>query len=248
MKLPNKCKGIILGSFSFGESNKIISILTNELGIIKVVANGIRKPTSKYSGAMELMNKVDIYVRKSKSSDLYTIREYELIKSFHSLRNTYEIICNLYYISEFIIKFFESEISSIKVYNNLFSLLLLLEKYPDSVNELRWAFVLKSLLLLGYLPNLKYCSDCGKKLDKNIYISSRDGWIFCSRCSEYNVDKKISYGAINFLELVLNYDYKNIVKLKVSKKVQEDLDAFFHSIIYGILGKEMKSEFMFDTL
>lgn len=246
MSNSDKCTGIVLGGFSFGESHKVLKIFTDKFGLIKVVANGIRKTSSKYSGSLELMNIVSILARKSKSSDLFTVRELELITSYHRLRDNYGVISSLYYISEFIGKFFENDSPSIEIYNELSDFLLSLEKHTNNINELRWAFLLKNLKILGYIPELDYCSQCGKKLDKkNIYISGRDGWIFCVDCAEYKVDKKISGGALGFLNLILKQrSYDNIAKFKVNDDVREDLDTFFRYIICGILGKELKSEKM----
>ncbi len=241
MSSNDKSIGVILGGFSFGESNKIIKILTKDIGLIKIVVNGIRKTTSKYSGSMELMNIVSLFARKSKSSDLYTMREFELIKSYHNLREDYSIISTLYYISEFISIFFDKEVPNIEIYNKLILFLKLLENNKDSLNVLRWGLILSYLNLLGYIPSLKNCSDCGKILDKNIYISSRDGWIFCIDCMEHKVDKKVSQGAISFLNIVMNNNYDDIVKLKVTDSVKDDIELFFKSIITGIIGKELKS-------
>ncbi len=248
MSSKEKTIGVVLGGFPFGESNKVIKILTEDLGLIKIVANGIRKTTSKYSGSLELMNLVSVQVRKSKSSDLFTLREFELLKSYHGLREDYYIISSLYYISEFISKFFENDVPNIEIYNLLILFLELLENNKDNINELRWGYLIKSLSILGYIPSLDKCSNCGKNLINNIYISSRDGWIFCYECMEHKIDKKISVGAINFLNIVLRNDYKEIIKLKVTDTVKNDLEEFFKSIIIGILGKGLKSEKMLYSI
>lgn len=243
-----KHEGIILGGHSFGESNKVINVITDNSGIISVVANGVRKTTSKFGGSMELMNIVSLLTRKSKSSDLYTVREAELVHSFHMLREQYETISNLYYISEFVSKFFKNDIPNIEVYNNLKAYLFFLEKAPGSINELRWYFVLNSLNKTGYLPTFEYCSNCNKKLDDKIYVSGRDGWIFCENCHEYKIDKKISVGAVNFLKMILDYRYDDIVRIKVTNEVEYEINDFLKSIIYGILGREIKSEKLINIL
>jgi DNA repair protein RecO (recombination protein O) len=139
-------------------------------------------------------------------------------------------------------------VPNIEIYNLLILFLELLENNKESINELRWGYLIKSLSILGYIPSLDKCSNCGKNLIKNIYISSRDGWIFCYECMEHKIDKKISVGAINFLNIVLRNDYKEIIKIKVSNTVKNDLEEFFNSIIIGILGKGLKSEKMLKSI
>ena len=52
-------EGIILDSYSFGESGRILKILTADYGIKTVTATGVREIKSKMRGSLDIMQVVN---------------------------------------------------------------------------------------------------------------------------------------------------------------------------------------------
>ena len=46
----HKWEGIVIKSRSYGESNKIVTLMTREAGKVAVMARGAKKPTSRLAG------------------------------------------------------------------------------------------------------------------------------------------------------------------------------------------------------
>jgi len=69
MKISNKKKkyfqteSIVLNLFNLGEADRIITLLTPNYGIIRAVAKGVRKPNSRNGGHLDILNKINAYVR-----------------------------------------------------------------------------------------------------------------------------------------------------------------------------------------
>ena len=57
-------EGLILKRANFGEADRMLTILTKNLGKISVVARGVRKITSRRAGNVELLNLVKIGLKK----------------------------------------------------------------------------------------------------------------------------------------------------------------------------------------
>ena len=67
MKTPNKhLKGIITRCTNYKESDRIFTLISDD-GIMKFIARGAKKPSSKLSGHIEPLNYVALYYRPSKS-------------------------------------------------------------------------------------------------------------------------------------------------------------------------------------
>lgn len=75
-----KTEGIILLQRNFGEADKLLTIYTKDYGKLTCIAKGVRRPSSKKSGHIELGNWCKIYVVEGKNIDLLT--EVEVKKSF----------------------------------------------------------------------------------------------------------------------------------------------------------------------
>jgi DNA repair protein RecO len=71
-------EGFILDSFPYGESGRILRILTKEFGIMSVVATGVRELKSKMRGSMDVLQLVTFeYVEGKEVNRLTGIHEKE---------------------------------------------------------------------------------------------------------------------------------------------------------------------------
>lgn len=73
---------IVLGRINFGESDKIITVITPEHGNLKLMARGVRKVKSKLAGGIELFSVSNISFIKGKS-DISTLVSTRLQTHFH---------------------------------------------------------------------------------------------------------------------------------------------------------------------
>ncbi len=245
-----KLRGFVLQAYPFGESHKIITLFTRELGKLKVIAHGVRKTKSKYGSSFELMNEVALVLTSSKQKDLYNIKEFNLLSSCHPLREDYKLIQLLYFLVEFINLFIHEETKDHKVYSFLRRTLDEGFIHKSSFYELIISFVLKTLNILGFLADLNLCSHCGNSLlqktgdqqkDKTIYLSNRSGWIFCNKCNNSYTDQEITLGTYRFLVSLLELDTRQISRLKIQGFIRRECDNSIEKLIVSILGKKLNS-------
>src|SRR3990167_384957 len=95
-----KTEGIILLQKNLGEADKLLTIYTKDRGKLTCIAKGVRRPTSKKSGHIELGNWCKIFVAKGKNIDLLT--EVELIKAFGAENFTSDKANKIYHLLEII--------------------------------------------------------------------------------------------------------------------------------------------------
>ena len=79
-----KSEGIIVKQIPLGESDKIITIITSKGLKIRAVAKGVRKPKSKLSGTIDLLNLVSVSVARGRNLDIlseaYALETFRTIK------------------------------------------------------------------------------------------------------------------------------------------------------------------------
>ena len=81
-------KGYILRRVNFGDSDRYITIFTQNHGKIEVVAKGVRKITSRRSGSLECLNLVQFATVKTAKN--YILTEVKLEKSYSHLKGDLE--------------------------------------------------------------------------------------------------------------------------------------------------------------
>ena len=79
---------VVLGSYKFGEADRVVVLLTQEHGKIRAVAKGVRKTKSSIGARLEPMSHVDVSLRSGK--DLDTVSEVRLVHTHSALRTDFD--------------------------------------------------------------------------------------------------------------------------------------------------------------
>lgn len=82
-----KCEGIILRTTDYGETNKIVTILTREWGKYGVMANGAKKPKSRLSAITQPFTYGYFLVQRG--SGMGSLQQGEIISSLRSLKRIF---------------------------------------------------------------------------------------------------------------------------------------------------------------
>lgn len=138
-------EGLILKRSNFGEADKILTVLTKNLGKISVVARGVRKITSRRAGNVELLNIVKMGLFKRKG---YTLTEAESIETFPGIKSNLAISSAAFHILELAVRFLPENQPNFRSYDLIIETLKKLEKNPRQL-MLR-AFEVKFLSILGF--------------------------------------------------------------------------------------------------
>lgn len=95
-------EGVIIGRRSFGEADRILTIFSKHYGKLRVVAKGVRRPTSRKRGSLEIFSYVKIALVKGRNLDVVT--EAELKDSFSSFRKDLVRVQVAYHLCEVVDK------------------------------------------------------------------------------------------------------------------------------------------------
>lgn len=122
--------GINLKGIPLGESDRILTILTPECGLIRAVAPGARKPRSKLGGRSELFIVNQLLLYKGRSLDRIT--QAETIKSYRGLSQNLGKLAAGQYLAELVLSVALSEHPQEELFLLLNEHLDRLEHLPDT--------------------------------------------------------------------------------------------------------------------
>lgn len=189
--------GINVGSINLGEQDKLLTIYTKELGLIKAVAKGARKPGSKIGGKAQLLCVNNLQLSKGKSLDI--ISQAESIETFGSLRNDLTSLYTALYFAELTAMFASGLEEDAAIYFDfLISMIERLNKRSDETkqecNWIRLCFELGLLKLLGLKPELNYCVNCRNSLSEYSLgkFNHTLGGIICNSCLSTTYKPRVS--------------------------------------------------------
>ncbi|MFW6079996.1 MAG: DNA repair protein RecO, partial [Gemmatimonadota bacterium] len=82
---PTTDQAVILQAFPYGETSRILRLLTRAHGVRSVIAKGARRPRSRHSGVLELFGEgtATIYIKETR--DLQTLAGFDLDRDRRAL-------------------------------------------------------------------------------------------------------------------------------------------------------------------
>jgi len=186
MRLSHATPAIVLRSRPFGESDKIVSLLTKDFGKISGIAKGAMRSRKRFVNSLEPFALVNLRFQDRPPSNLAFILTADLTVGYRQLVNSLESISHAAYLIEITDGLIGEREENHAVYQHLSQSLRYLEKYGTSLRFLT-SFELKLLHLVGYQPALDRCRGCAKAPLQGAVLpwsfSLVDGGILCDTCA-----------------------------------------------------------------
>lgn len=185
-----KTRGIVLKQRNIGESDRIITILSDDLGVIEASVKNAKSPKSSLAGAVQILCYSDFCLFKGKSS--YIVNTAETINSFYALRLDVIKLSLAGYFCELICFLSNASDDNANSYLKLIlNTLFFLQEDKRDMEILKSIFELRALVIAGFMPNLIGCSECGQYECDPMYFIPIDGLLICDDCyleSPYNIE------------------------------------------------------------
>lgn len=191
--------GVVIRETIYGESDKLLTVLTAEHGRISVCAKGARSMKNPYLAAVQMFcySEMTLY----RKGERYWLREAALIENFYAVRDDLERYSLALYFADIASEFSEEGVDCSGIMslflNSLY--MLVLDKRPQWF--IKAVFELRAASDNGYRPNLVACDKCGNGKKERFYIDIMNGSICCSDCfgssdDEYAPDDIYTVGGI----------------------------------------------------
>src|SRR5580765_3812181 len=97
-----KTEAFVLKSFRYGDTSKIVTLYTKDLGKISAIVKGARNFKSRICGTLETMNYINaiLYVKQNRELQLLSDAEYKnsfpnIISDYSKLESAFRIIDTL---------------------------------------------------------------------------------------------------------------------------------------------------------
>lgn len=245
MRLSHTTPAIVLRTWPFSESDKIVSFLTEKHGKITGIAKGAKRSSKRFCNSLEPFSLVNVRFQDRAHSSLAFILTSDLLLGFKRLVISLEKISFASYLVEITDGLIGEREENPLVFHHLRDGLSYLEEKATSLTFLT-SFELKLLRLAGYQPLLEGCRRCGKdRQDQSAarwHFSLRDGGILCESCSRLR--KEIMPLAAATLEVLTGLqEEKNMLSSTVSLKssVLKEIRPVMFRFIQFHMEREIKS-------
>ena len=214
--MRHKIKGIVIKEVPKGETSKLLTVLTNGLGVITVNAKGVRKISSAYLKSAQLFAFSDMLLYEK--NGFYTLTEASLIADFYSLREDIKTYSLSSYLCEAASAFTVPGEESAKILRLLLNSLYAIEKGVAPLVLIKSAFEFRLCAESGYLPETDVCADCGEELaGRDFLFHISDGVALCGNCASVGADYKVVPSAVGMAVMhITGSDISRFLSFRIS--------------------------------
>ncbi len=183
----SRTEAIILKSQKQGETTKLLTLYTKAFGKIKALAKGARTSRSRYWGALEPLNQVQVVFYRKEHRELHYISQADIQQSFLRIRAELGRTSLALMSCEWVNLMEEGEEKNLRMFVLFSDTLRNLDTAQCGLKNIVRSFMLHSLALHGFKPHLSGCAACGSStVSEPVAFDMLAGNYTCAKCSSVN--------------------------------------------------------------
>lgn len=178
-----KTKGIIILENCVNDYDKMLTMLTPDLGKISCSAKGAKRPKNALLAGSQLLCFGEYILYKNPTSEIYCVNSCEVIEVFYNIRTDLDKLELASKITKIIQKVTTENQNSNKILQLYLNTLYVISKGEKDFDLILAIFKMRLLAILGFAPNILNCVGCGSRTNLN-FFSFKDNGFKCANCSK----------------------------------------------------------------
>ncbi len=227
--------GLVIMEKSVGESDRLITILTRQEGIVRAFAQQAKRLKSKNFSATQLLcySRFSIY----KGRDKYIINDAQPVEVFFDLRRDLERLSLAQYFCELAFALAPEETEAGDFLRLILNALHFLSKGLRPNLLLKSIVEMRMLSLAGYMPNLVCCADCACYEADMMYFLPKSGVLYCADCYRPSAEPAISFskGVLTALRHTVYADFDKLFSFQLPPEGQLQLSKVSEAYVLNTL-------------
>lgn len=175
---------LVLGSIRYGETSRIVRLLTRDLGVLSAIAKGALRPKSRFGASLQLLSEGQAHLLPSRSGDLHTMVAFDLTGWHGGLASDMGRFLAASALAELAVRFVPP-VGNPGLFEEIRQAVALIELAPVEAVEVVGLRALWRLIgELGLGPALEHCARDGVDLPPGeVAFSLGDGGFLCAACA-----------------------------------------------------------------
>ncbi len=236
-----RASAVVLRHADWGEADRLLTLYTREQGMVRAIAKGARKVTSRKAGHLQPFTQVTIQLAKGR--DLLIVTQVETVNAFLPLHDDLLKTSHAAYVVELLLRFsYEDEGANPSIFRLLVETLGRIEAEEDAWLAVRY-YEMRLLDAVGFRPQLFECANCSREIRaEDQFFSFTAGGVICPRCGEglQNLPK-ISLEALKYLRHFQRSSYRDASRAHPSIEVKKEAETLMQGYFTYLLERELNT-------
>ncbi len=234
-----KATALVLRVVEFSETSSIVTLFTREFGKISGLAKGARRPKGPFESALDLLGLCRIVFLRKSSGGLDLLTEAKLQRRFRPRGRDLPSLYAGYYVAELLTELTDEYDPHPGLFDAAEQTLAGLSSEGTAVSLWIVRFELTAMRLLGHLPSLSVCVECGQPVmtGGRVAFGLLSGGVLCGSCKVgQRKIVSISPGVIAAMVALADADSDRWKDLNLDARARGELWAVLNHYLSHLLG------------
>lgn len=217
-----RVEGVVLREQPVKEQDRLVTILTDEQGLLRAFANGARNPKNRNLAATSLLTYGSFSVAESASGTL-TVRESNVKESFFELRSDLVRLSLAQYFAEIAADLAPAGDPAGEMLSLLLNAVHLLSRGKKDPEIIKAAFELRFCALAGFMPSLVACASCGEYESEMMKFCPVSGRLYCESCTPNEPAVPVSLSVVCAMRHICFSEPNRVFSFQLGDAAKEQL-------------------------
>ena len=236
-----KVKGIVIRESTYKDNDKIITILTDSIGKVSVIAKGAKKTNSPYLASSQYLVYSEFVLYQN--TGYFYLNSASVINTFYNLRIDLDKLQIVSELTKLINSVTDENQDCEKILKLFLNTIYALDKLDKDKKLIVNAFKIKLFTLLGFAPRQDKCANCSKLLldaeEEFVYYNYVDNVFLCENCKGIGDSRsviRLTKATFNAIFYVIRSDLKKMFSFELKSYTDFELfgQVFTDTIFSGI--------------
>jgi DNA repair protein RecO (recombination protein O) len=243
MEASASCEAIVLRCTNYGEADRIVTLLTRELGICSAFARNARNSRRRFGGALHPFSRIRVLWQPRRRNGLAQLAEVELLNGAHGLMADLDALAVAAYGCELVTELWPEGQAIPELFDLVQAFLDALQG-PADIATVRLLMELRLLDDAGVLPHIGHCAECwaGLSTEKLRFDARRGGTLCPVCCGGEQGGVIVDAQTLGSLVRLLQVDPLVFAGIRLSSLTLEQGRRLLQHAVEVTLGRPLKSE------
>ncbi len=235
--MEEKVCGLVIRETDYRENDKILTVITKELGKISICARGVRNSRSKNASAVRFLCYTEFVVSGGKNN-FYYMTQCTLIQSFYKISEDFVKLSLATYLAQLAADIMPECSESEKTLSLILNTFYVIANTHKDLSLVKGAFELRLMAEQGYMPDFDCCNNCGE-ITSPMFFDVAGGVMLCPACASKGI--KIEKNLLDALRYIVYCPIKQLFSFSVSENIAKDLYNCCEQYAISVAGRPPKS-------
>lgn len=218
----------------------MLVLFTLEIGKVRAIAKGVRKPRSRKAGHLEPFTRANLLLARGR--DLLIVTQADTIDAYTPIRDDLLLTTYAAYVVELLDRFTYEEGENRSLYRLLTETLQRLSTGNNPELAVHY-YEVRLLDLVGFRPQLFQCVNCEREIQpENQYFSAELGGILCPACgSDRPGVWPISVNALKYLRHFQRSSFQDAARAVLTPALNREMELVMQHYLTYLLERNLNT-------